>query len=107
MAVRTIKVVEDNTGPPQLLTLKRDGIAIDVTGCTVALIIARGNTITNTSHQACLLAVPASGVVQYNPAAGDFATKGTYKADVKITYPNATEEILYDQLKFKVRKKLG
>lgn len=106
MAVRTISVVEDNTAPGELFTLKRAGTAIDVTGCTVNLILAKGSTITNLGHQACTLVTPTSGVVQYNPLTGDFPTPGTYKADVEIIYPNTTREVLYDQLKFKARRRI-
>ena len=107
MAVRTINIVEDNTAPAISLTLKREGVPIDVTGCDVALIIAKGNTITNAGHQDCTLVTPSSGLVQYEPQAGDFPSAGNYKADIQITYPNLSVERLYDQLKLKARKKLG
>lgn len=106
MAIRTIKTVEDNTAPPILLTLKREGVVIDVTGATVELIIARGSTITNTGHQECTVVTPTSGLVQYDPQAGDFSSPGTYKADVKVTYADSSYEVLYEQLKFKVRRRL-
>lgn len=106
MAVRKIKIVEDNTAPSLLLTAQREGTAIDVTGCTVALVISKGNVITNTGHQNCTLVTPTSGRVQYDPQAGDFSTPGVYKADLRITYADSTVETLYDQLKFQVRRKL-
>jgi len=106
MAVRKIKIVEDNTAPGILLTAERDGEAIDLTGATVKLILAKGSTITNTGHQTCTVVTPTSGRVQYDPEAGDFATPGTYKADLEITCADATIERLYDQLKFQVRRKL-
>lgn len=107
MAVRTIKTVEANTAPPIVLTLKRDGVAIDVTGCVVNLILAKGSTVTNTGHQECSLITPSSGVVQYDPETGDFPSAGNYKADAQIVYPSGKQEILYDQLKFKARKKIS
>lgn len=106
MAVRKIKIVEDNTAPSILLTAQREGAAIDVTGATVNLIIAKGSTITNAGHQTCVLVTPTSGRVQYNPQVGDFATPGKYKADLQIIYADLTTEILYDQLSFQVRRKL-
>lgn len=106
MAVRKIKIVEDNTAPGILLTAQRDGVAIDLTGATVKLILAKGSTITNTGHQSCTLVTPTSGRVQYDPEAGDFATPGTYKADLEVTYADGSIERLYDQLKFQVRRKL-
>jgi hypothetical protein len=106
MAVRTIETVQGNSAPAIALTAKRGTAVIDVTGCTVELIIAKGTTVTNTGHQTCTLTTPASGVVTYQPEAADFATPGAYKGDLKITYPSLKVEILYDQLKFKVRKHL-
>lgn len=106
MAVQKIKIVEDNTAPSIVLTAQRDGAAIDVTGATVELILAKGSNITNTGHQECTIVTPTSGRVQYDPQDGDFATPGKYKADLKVTYSNGTVETLYDQLTFQVRRKL-
>jgi hypothetical protein len=107
MSVQTIKVVAGNTAPPWQLTAKRAGLAIDLTGCTVNLILARGNTVTNTGHQGCTVVTPTSGVVTYSPLTTDAALPGKYKADLKVTYPNAKFEILYDQLVVQARKALG
>lgn len=107
MAVQTINIVAGNSAPPWLLTAKRAGVAIDVTGCTVSLILAKGNTITNAGHQTCSLVTPTSGLVQYSPLVTDCPTPGVYKADLKVVYANGTIEILYDQLKIKARKALG
>lgn len=106
MAVRKIKIVEDNTAPAIFLTAQREGVAIDVTGCTVELIIAKGAVITNTGHQGCTLVTPTAGRVSYSPQIGDFSSPGQYKADLKITYPDATYEVLYDQLRFQARRRL-
>jgi hypothetical protein len=106
MATQKIKWVEDNTAPPIVLTLERGGVIIDVTAATVNLIIARGNTITNTGHQACVPTTPTSGVVTYSPQVGDFPTPGTYKADVQIIYGDGSKEVLYDQLQLKARKRI-
>ena len=106
MAVQKINIVEDNTAPSILLTLKRDGVVIDLTGTTVDLIIAKGSTITNAANQDCTLVTPTSGTVQYDIGAADFATPGSYKADVEITYADASVERLYDQLSLKVRRKI-
>lgn len=106
MAVRKINIVEDNTAPALLLTLKRDGVVIDVSGCDVNLIIARGSTITNEGHQECVLVTPTSGLVQYDIETGDFPAAGTYKADVEIVYADGKLERLYDQLSIKARRKI-
>lgn len=107
MSVQTIKIVAGNTAPPWQLTAKRAGIAIDLTGCTVALILVKGNTVTNAGHQACSLVTATAGVVSYPPLTTDAASPGKYKADLKVTYPNATFEILYDQLVIQARKAAG
>lgn len=107
MAVQTIKVVATNTAPPWQLTAKRAGQAIDLTSCTVSLILARGNTVTNTGHQACTIVTPTSGIVSYSPQSTDVPSPGKYKADLKVVYPNGTSEILYDQLVIQARKALG
>ena len=107
MPVRTINLVEDNTAPPLQLTLEREGVAINITDCTVNLIIARGNTITNADHQECTIVSAVAGEVSYAIDADDFASPGTYKADIEITYADASVERLYDQLKIKARRKLS
>ena len=104
---QTIKVVATNTAPPWQLTAKRAGLAIDLSGCTVELILVKGNTVTNTGHQPCTLVTPTSGVVSYSPQTTDVPTPGTYKADLKVTYPNGTFERLYDQLVIKARRGAG
>lgn len=107
MATQTINTVAGNTAPDWIITAKRVGIAIDVTDCTVSLIVAKGNTVTNAGHEACSLVTPTSGIVSYTPEAGDCPVKGKYKADLKIIYPDASVEILYDQLAVNARKALG
>ena len=107
MSVRKIKIAQGNTAPSYLLTAEREGVPIDLTGCTADLIIAKGSTITNTGHQACVVITPTAGRVEYTPQSGDFATPGSYKADLKITYGDGSVEIMNDQLKFKVRKTLS
>lgn len=107
MAVTTINIAEQNTAPPYQFTLERNGVVIDVTDCTVNLILAKGSTITNDGHQECEIITATAGIVQYTPQTGDFPSPGSYIADVQIVYPDTSEEVLYDQLKFKARKIIG
>jgi hypothetical protein len=107
MAKQKINTVAGNTAPPIVLTCERNGVAIDVTGCTVSLVIAQGNTVTNTNHQTCDLTTPTSGVVTYTPQTGDIPNPSTYTCDLKIVYGDGSIEILYDQLQLKARKALG
>lgn len=97
-----LKTVAGNTGPPLVITCQRDGVAINLTGCTVQFIIAKGSTITQ-AGRAATLTTAASGIVTYVPLSTDFPLAGTYKVDVKVTYSDATIEILYEQLKVKAR----
>lgn len=107
MAVTTINIAEQNTAPPYQFTLERNGTVINVTGCQVNLILAKGTLVTNVGHQACSLVTPTSGIVQYIAETGDFPSPGSYVADAQIIYPDGTKEILYDQVKFKARKIIG
>lgn len=107
MATQIIKTVAGNSAPVWQITAKRAGAVIDVSGCTVSLILAKGNTVMNAGHQTCVLLTPTSGIVTYSPHVTDCPTKGTYKADLKVVYPDATIEILVDQLKIQARKALG
>lgn len=103
MANTPIKTVVANTAPPMLLTLERDGVGIDVTGCTCTLkIVASDGTVTN-AGSALTLVTPAWGIVQFTPIAGDFPSAGTYKTEAKIAYAGGAVEKLYNIQKFKVR----
>lgn len=107
MAIETIKTVAGNTAPPLALTAKRKGVVVDLTNCTVDLIITQGTTFLNTGHTSCTITTAASGLVSYVRHAGDIPTAGTYICDLRVTYVDATVEILYDQLKIIARKKSG
>lgn len=102
----TLKTVAGNTAPPLVITCQRDGVAINLTGCTVQLIIAKGATITQVGRTATITTA-ASGIITYVPLTTDFPTAGTYKGDVKVTYSDTTVEILYEQLKMKARAKIA
>jgi hypothetical protein len=106
MAITTLKIVEGNTAPPFSITCQRNGTVIDLTGCTVNLIITNGLVQTNIGHTACTNSNPTTGVVIYTPQTGDFATAGSYTCDVAITYANLSVETIYDQLKITARLKV-
>ena len=109
MATQTIKIVEGNTAPSVTLTCLRQpgNVIINVTGCTVDLLIYNNGVQTNAGHTGCTLTTPASGVVTYTLHAGDTTPSGTYLCDLQVTYGDGSVEILYDNLKIKARKKLG
>lgn len=107
----TFRTVQGNTSPTYTLTLERDSgtgtaTAIDLTGASVVLIIKGGGVITN-AGSVCVVSSAAGGIIQYTPVAADFPSPGTYKADAKITFADASVEIVYEQAKFKARAKLA
>lgn len=102
----TLQIVSGNTAPAWIITCERAGTVINLTGCTVHLIIAKGTTITQAAGLATLV-TPASGIISYAPLATDCPTKGTYKIDVKVSYGDGTTEILFEQLKVKTRAPIG
>lgn len=101
-----IYTVQNNTAPPIVITLERDGNPIDVTGATVDLYINLNGTVTNTGHTSCTLTTPASGVVTYTTEAADFATAGSYNCEVKITYGDGTVETIYQEFQVVSRSDL-
>lgn len=99
----TLKLVAGNTAPAWQITCERDSVPINLTGCTVSVIIANGPTVTQTAGT-CAVINTTNGIVQYQPVATDCPTAGTYKVDVRIVYSDSTVEIVYEQLKVKARK---
>lgn len=105
-------IVETNTAPAYVITCVRtaNGVssAIDLTGSTVELILVQKSTgdVTNTGHQSASIVTAGSGIISYTAQAADFPTKGTYKADIKVTYGSGGIERLYDQAIWKVRNKV-
>lgn len=103
----TIKIRQKNTAPPIIVTCTRsDGSVINLTNCTVKLILAFGSTIVNAGHQDATVTDAVNGKISYVPEVTDFANVGSYKGDVEVTYGDATDEVLYDQLQVKVKARL-
>jgi hypothetical protein len=103
------KIVEDNTAPAYVITCTRDGGTMDLSDAsTVVLIIKNKSTgvITQTG-KAATVTTPASGIISYTADSTDFPSKGTYVADIKVTYSGGGVEILYGQAKWKVREKIA
>lgn len=104
----TLFIVEDNTAPPYTITCKRDGVAIDLSGCTVKVYIQKKGSsgTTNSGHETATVTDATNGVIQYQAQSNDFPDKAKYVADVEVTYGNGTVERLYDQLVWKARNKV-
>lgn len=101
-----LKIVAGNTAPPMEITCKRSGTAIDLTGCTVQLIIKGGSTITQVGRTAAITDA-SGGVISYSPLTTDFPNAGSYKCDIKVTYSDTSVEVLYDQLQVVARAKIS
>lgn len=99
--------VVGNTAPQYQITCSRpDKSIIDLTNCTVALYLYLKKVQQNIGRETTTVSVliPATnGVIGWQPASGDFNQKGTYKANVKVTYPDSSVEVLYNQAIFSVR----
>lgn len=104
MATQTIKTVAGNTAPPLELTAQRNGVDINLSGCTVDLIISLNGDVTNAGHQACTVVDSANGLVTYVRQHGDLPSANTYICDLKVTYGDGTFEVLYDQLRLRARE---
>lgn len=103
-------MVEDDTAPDRVFTIKRDGVVVNLTGATVALILRDTSTqlITNTGHQACIVNVdPTTGIVTYSFATGDVGTANVHLGDLQITYSDGKIETEYDYICIHVRPKAG
>lgn len=105
LSFTTITTVAGNTAPPLTITAKRSGSVIDLTSATsVKLYLYNSSKAqTNTGHEACVITSAAGGVVTYARQTADIPLKGTYKGDLKVTYSDATFEILYSILKVTAR----
>lgn len=104
MATKTIKTVAGNTAPPLEITAQRNSEDINLSGCTVDLIISLDGVVTNDGHQGCTITDSANGIVQYVRQHGDIPTADTYICDLKVTYGDTTFEVLYDQLRLNARE---
>lgn len=101
--------VETNTAPTVNLTLEHNGVAIDLTGASVILVIVNANTgiVTNSGHQSCTITSAISGKVSYTAQATDFPAGGRYTGGVKITYPSGQVERLYENIVIIIRSKIA
>ena len=92
--------VTSNTQPNLALTLERDGVAINLSGSTVSLIITKADNgeVTNTGHQACTITSAAAGTITYAATATDFPDEGRYTGEVMVNYGGSNVERLYEKV---------
>lgn len=102
----TLKTVVGNTAPQYQITCDRpDGSIINLTSCSVKLYLYLNKVQQNIGRESSTVTVlaAASGLIGWQPATGDFNKKGTYKANVQVTYIDNSVEVLYNQAQFKAR----
>ena len=100
----TLKIVAGNTAPNWQITCERDGVAINLNGCTVTVNIENSDGVITRTGGVCTILNSAAGIISYLPTAGDCPEEDTYSIDVKVTYGDLTYEVLYEQLKVKTRE---
>lgn len=99
-------IVAGNTAPAYEITCTRAGTDIDLTTASSVDIILYDKTSkvqTNTGHTTTPITTPISGLISYTAETGDFPSKGTYVADIKVTWSGGGTEVLYNQATWKVR----
>lgn len=81
-----------DTRPSLSATLKRDGVAIDLTTATSVKIILKpqggGSNVIGT----CVVVTPASGIIRYDWIAADTAVAGTYDCEFEINWGAGNKE---------------
>ncbi len=81
-----ITIVQGDRYPVLRATLRVDGAAVDLTGCTARLRMRLDGADTLKVNAAASVVTPASGAVEYAPAATDTDTVGWYSSEWEITY---------------------
>lgn len=101
----TINMVQNDTAPNLVMTVKRGSTAVDVTGAAVAFKIQRPDTLvlTNTGHNTCTLTTPTSGIVTYTFQTSDLPVAGAYTCDLEITYGSGKIETGFEPIIINVR----
>lgn len=103
---KPLQTVVGNTAPQYQITCTRpDGTVITLTGCTVKLYLYLNKVQQNIGREASTVTVlnATSGIIGWQPGNGDFNQKGQYKANIQITYPDNSVEVLYNQALFSAR----
>lgn len=107
MARPNFFIVASNTAPGYDITCQRAGTDIDLTGATVIVELYNKSTkqVTNSTNQSAgtVVKTATAGLIEYTAISSDFPTKGTYVADIKVTYAAGGIERLYNQATWKVR----
>lgn len=102
-----LKAVVGNTAPQYQITCERpDGTIINLTSCTVELYLYLNKVQQNVGRESStvtILSPATNGIIGWQPGNGDFNQKGTYKANIVVTYVDNSIETLYNQAIFSIR----
>lgn len=102
-----ITVVQGDYGYDITFTLKdANGSLVDLTGSVVTFICqsVSDDSVQFTGPMTVLIA--ANGYCKYSPVATDFATPGSYTAQVSVNYGSLTEVVTFSGMKINVVSKL-
>jgi len=103
-------ITQNDTSPSLKATLKDGtGAVIDLTGATCKIhVMALGGTVLKV-NALTTIAVPATGVVQYDWLAADTTDFGTFSIQFEVTYSNGAIETFPNSgsLPLVITKELG
>lgn len=72
--------------------LSVDGVAVNLTGCTVKFIMSTAPGATPKVNATAVIVTAVSGVFRYDWAAADVDTPGIYDGEVQVTYADGTKQ---------------
>lgn len=102
-----IKLVQGDTLPTVTVTITDEftGVAVDLTGATVALKFRAQGSTTVLSTLSCILVGPAAGIISFTfPAPALDVAAGLYEGEIQITFAGGAIQTVFDPLKFRVRE---
>lgn len=77
---------QGDTGYPITATLKANGVAVDLTGSSVAITLRdRATQAVKVNAAGCTITSPTTGQVSYQPLAADVDTPGSYDVEFRQT----------------------
>lgn len=85
-------IQQNDIGTRFLITVKDDGVAVDLTTASLRQLVFRKPDDTKITRNASLIGdgSGASGVMYYDTVAGDLDQKGRYKLQGQVTIPSGT-----------------
>lgn len=85
-----VTIKQHDTGRQWTDTLTINGVPINVTGCTIALLIRRKVSPAVVRRSAVVVS-GAAGTVSYQPVSDDVANAGVFYLEWEITFPGGAQ----------------